>query len=68
MLASGKDLQESFGTSDPIAVCKEILDKGDLQVSEQERQAMLERLYQHIQICMLNCVNFCSACFEMWHL
>ncbi len=42
-LASSKDLMEAFGTSDAIAVCKEILEKGDLQVSEQERQALLER-------------------------
>ena len=42
-LASGRDLMDAFGTSDAIAVCKEILEKGDLQVSEQERQALLER-------------------------
>jgi ribosome maturation protein Sdo1 len=31
-LASSKDLLEAFGTSDQKAVCKEILDKGELQV------------------------------------
>ena len=43
MLASSKDLIDIFGTSDHNAVCKEILDKGELQVSEQERGALLER-------------------------
>jgi ribosome maturation protein SDO1 len=32
MLASSKDLLEAFGTSDARAVCKEILDKGEMQV------------------------------------
>jgi ribosome maturation protein Sdo1 len=52
--ASGKDLQQAFGTSDPLKVCEEILEKGDLQVSEQEREAMLER-------CVLCCAVLCYA-------
>ena len=35
MLASQKDLQEAFQTTDTQIVCREILDKGELQVSEQ---------------------------------
>lgn len=32
MLAAAKDLQDVFGTTDHRAICKEILDKGELQV------------------------------------
>jgi ribosome maturation protein SDO1 len=42
-LASTKDLMEAFGTTDQEIVCKEILDKGEMQVSEQERVALLDR-------------------------
>jgi ribosome maturation protein SDO1 len=41
-LASSKDLVDAFGTADKSLICKEILDKGELQVSEQEREALLE--------------------------
>lgn len=41
MLASKADLVEAFDTSDQTLICSEILEKGDLQVSEQERQALL---------------------------
>ena len=43
MLASSNDLQEYFGTIDQLIVCREILDKGEMQVSEQERGALLDR-------------------------
>ena len=33
MLANSKDLVEAFGTSDQLLVCREILDKGELQVT-----------------------------------
>ncbi|CAM9180238.1 unnamed protein product, partial [Ectocarpus fasciculatus] len=46
--ASGKDLQQAFGTSDPVKVCEEILEKGDLQVSEKEREAMLESMFRDV--------------------
>lgn len=45
MVANGKDLMDAFGTTDQLLVCKEILDKGELQVSEQERGALLERYF-----------------------
>lgn len=44
MLASQKDLQEYFNTTDTKLVCQEILEKGELQVSEQERQSLYDRL------------------------
>lgn len=48
MLASSKDLQQAFGTTDSLAVCAEILDKGELQVSEQEREALYETVFKDI--------------------
>ena len=38
-VASNKDLMRVFGTTDQERVCKIILDKGELQVSEKERDA-----------------------------
>lgn len=43
MLASSGDLIDAFGTADQKLVCQEILDKGEMQVSEQERGALLDR-------------------------
>ena len=37
LLASAKDLMEAFGTSDTKTVCRIILERGELQVSEEER-------------------------------
>ena len=42
MLASKADMMDAFGTSDEKEICKEILDRGDMQVSELERQALLD--------------------------
>lgn len=48
MLANTKDLMDCFGTTDQRAVCQEILDKGELQVSEQERGALYETIFRDI--------------------
>lgn len=48
LLASSKDLVEVFGTSDQRLVCQEILDKGELQVSEQERGALYESVFRDV--------------------
>ena len=48
MLASSKDLEAAFGTSDQREVCREILDRGELQVSEQERSAQHESLFREV--------------------
>jgi ribosome maturation protein SDO1 len=37
LLASAKELMDDFGTSDRMEVCRLVLDKGQLQVSERER-------------------------------
>lgn len=42
MLASKADLLKSFNTTDILAICREILEKGDLQITELERQAFQE--------------------------
>lgn len=47
-LASSKDLLEAFGTSDAREVCKEILEKGEIQVSEQERAALNDSIFRDI--------------------
>jgi ribosome maturation protein SDO1 len=48
LLASSKDLLEAFGTSDQKEVCREILNKGELQVSDQERAALYESIFRDI--------------------
>eukprot|EP01033_Poteriospumella_lacustris_P003084 gene3085-2260_t len=48
MLASSKDLIDAFGTSDQKLVCQEILEKGEMQVSEQERVALHETVFRDI--------------------
>jgi ribosome maturation protein SDO1 len=48
MLASVKDLIDVFGTSDQKIICKEILDRGELQVSEKERGALYESVYRDV--------------------
>lgn len=47
-LANAKDLMDAFGTTDQKLVCQEILDKGELQVSEQERGALYETIFRDI--------------------
>ncbi|EOD04815.1 hypothetical protein EMIHUDRAFT_453755 [Emiliania huxleyi CCMP1516] len=48
VLAKREDLIEAFGTDDEDAVCVEILNKGEFQVSEQERHAQLDALMRDI--------------------
>lgn len=48
MLANSKDLLDAFGTADQRAVCKEILDHGELQVSEQERGALFDSMFRDV--------------------
>ena len=47
-LANAKDLLDCFGTSDQLAICQEILEKGEMQVSEQERGALYETIFRDI--------------------
>lgn len=48
MLANVKDIENAFGTSDKKLVCMEILNKGELQVSEQERLALQEVVFKDV--------------------
>lgn len=57
-VAKKDDLLKCFGTIDATEVCKEILAKGDLQVSEKERQAQQEALFKDIANTVAEkCVN-----------
>lgn len=48
LLASAKDLMETFGTSDTNSVCRIILEKGELQVSEEERASLYDSTFRDI--------------------
>ena len=46
--ANTKTLQECFDTTDELAVCRFILDKGDVQISDQERAAQHESTIREV--------------------
>ena len=48
VLAKKEDLIKAFGTDDQTQICITILNKGDFQVSEQERNAQLEARFKEI--------------------
>ncbi|KAF0289749.1 Ribosome maturation protein SBDS [Amphibalanus amphitrite] len=57
-VAKKDELQKAFGTDDSTKVCLEILDKGELQVSEKERHAQLESTFKDIATIVSDkCVN-----------
>jgi ribosome maturation protein SDO1 len=56
--AKTKDLEKAFGSADQAAVCLEILAKGELQLSEKERNASQDALLK--EICTIvadKCIN-----------
>lgn len=56
--AKKDDLMKAFGTEDVTAVCKEILSKGELQVSDKERHSQLDTLFKDIATNVADkCVN-----------
>ncbi|XP_056467164.1 ribosome maturation protein SBDS-like [Gadus chalcogrammus] len=56
--AKKDDLIKSFGTEDITEVCKQILAKGELQVSDKERHDQLETMFRDIAtIVAEKCVN-----------
>eukprot|EP00898_Chlorokybus_atmophyticus_P003340 jgi/Chlat1/4006/Chrsp26S04072 len=58
VLAKKEDLIAAFGTDDAETICLEILDKGELQVSDKERQKHFESLFRDIAcIVAEKCVN-----------
>ncbi|XP_016362255.1 ribosome maturation protein SBDS [Sinocyclocheilus anshuiensis] len=57
-VAKKDDLSSAFSTDDVTEVCKQILAKGELQVSDKERQSQLEQMFRDIAtIVAEKCVN-----------
>eukprot|EP00271_Cylindrocystis_brebissonii_P008498 TRINITY_DN22871_c0_g1_i1.p1 TRINITY_DN22871_c0_g1~~TRINITY_DN22871_c0_g1_i1.p1 ORF type:complete len:441 (-),score=78.65 TRINITY_DN22871_c0_g1_i1:674-1996(-) len=57
-LAKAKDLKEAFGTDDEEKVSREILDKGEFQVSDKEREVAVSSQFRDIaSIVMEKTVN-----------
>ena len=48
ILAKSEDLTQAFGTDDEDVICLEILNKGEFQVSERERQMQMDSLFKDI--------------------
>ncbi|KAL2611634.1 hypothetical protein R1flu_023326 [Riccia fluitans] len=48
VLAKSKDLIQAFGTDDHEKICLEILEKGELQVADKEREAQLSSQFRDI--------------------
>lgn len=56
--AKKEDLLKAFGTEDVTTVCKEILSKGELQVSDKERHSQLDSLFKDIATNVADkCIN-----------
>lgn len=57
-VAKKEDLIKAFGKDDQVEICKEILSKGELQVSEKERHSNLESTFKEISTMVADkCVN-----------
>lgn len=57
-VAKKEDLIKAFGKEDLTEICKEILTKGELQVSDKERQNHLDALFKDIATTVADkCVN-----------
>lgn len=57
-VAKKEDLIKAFGKDDQTEVCKEILEKGELQVSDKERQSALDSMFKDIATTVSDkCVN-----------
>ena len=57
-VAKKEDLDKCYGTTNATEICKEILAKGELQVSDKERQAQREALFKDVATNVAEkCVN-----------
>lgn len=57
-VAKKEDLIKAFGKDNHVEICKEILAKGELQVSEKERHSNLESTFKEIATMVADkCVN-----------
>lgn len=65
-VAKKEDLLKAFGKDDQTEICKEILSKGELQVSDKERNSQLESLFKDIattvagMLSLQECLVVCS--------
>mmetsp|Transcript_7555 Transcript_7555/g.14356 ORF Transcript_7555/g.14356 Transcript_7555/m.14356 type:complete len:288 (-) Transcript_7555:847-1710(-) len=58
VLAKAEDLKKVFGTTDQLAICKQILDQGALQVSDKERAQQLDSLFRDVvNVLVEKCIN-----------
>eukprot|EP00750_Incisomonas_marina_P032342 INCI9144.2.p1 GENE.INCI9144.2~~INCI9144.2.p1 ORF type:complete len:390 (-),score=86.70 INCI9144.2:1026-2195(-) len=56
--ATKKSLKKAFGTEDQIACCRVILDKGELQVSDKEREHAFKLMFNEVaQLVAAMCFN-----------
>jgi len=57
-LANNSDLKKAFGTTDSKKISLEILDKGEIQISGEERKETVTKLYKDVaQIIAEKCIN-----------
>jgi len=57
-VAKKEDLTKAFGTEDQTEICKQILAKGELQVSDKERASQIDQLFKDIATTVANkCLN-----------
>lgn len=57
-VAKKEDLAKVFGKDDQTEICKEILDKGELQVSDKERHSQIDSLFKDIATTVAEkCIN-----------
>ncbi|CAG9865405.1 unnamed protein product [Phyllotreta striolata] len=57
-VAKKEDLIKAFGKDDQTEICKEILAKGELQVSDKERQSQTDQLFKDIATTVADkCLN-----------
>ncbi|XP_015120833.1 ribosome maturation protein SBDS [Diachasma alloeum] len=57
-VAKKEDLLKAFGTDNQTEICKEILSKGELQVSDKERHSALDSMFKDIATTVSDkCVN-----------
>lgn len=57
-VAKKEDLTKAFGKDDQTEICKEILSKGELQVSDKERHSALDSTFKEIATIVADkCVN-----------
>ncbi|KOO21151.1 ribosome maturation protein sbds-like protein [Chrysochromulina tobinii] len=58
ILAKSEDMLDAFGTDDEDKVCVEVLDRGEFQMSEEERQMMVDALFRDVASRVTDmCVN-----------